>query len=130
MAYDIVAQESSGSTVTSPAEVALWVHMADDSVMYSVPTGKMFRGWIVARDASSNCDYTYTPGSVSTGAFAKMGNNSSAYNGTMYHTSTGFDGRWPINMNALDSIKRRSSHNWVLMGIETAINTVSWDTGS
>ena len=130
MAYDIVAQESSGSTVTSPAEVAIWVKMVDDSVIYTVPTGKMFRGWVVARDGSSNCDYTYTPGSVATGAFAKMGNNGAALNSTFYSRSTGDMGQWPINMNAGDALKRRSSHDRTLMGIETAINTVSWDTGS
>ena len=129
MAYDIVAQ-SSGGTITSPAEVAILMYMATDSEEYEVPTGKMFRGWIMARDGSSNCDYTYTPGTIAKAANAKMGDRGSAHSGTMYARSTGDNGQWPINMNAGDKIKRRSSHPWTLMGLETAINTVSWDTSS
>lgn len=129
MAYDIVAQASAGQ-ITSPAEVAIWVYMIADDVEYEVPAGKMFRGWIMARDGSSNCEYTYTPSSVSLGAFSKMGYNGGALNGTMYSRSTGDNGQWPINMNAGDKVKRNSSHTWYLMGIETAINTVSWDTSS
>ena len=130
MAYDTVAQQAPAGATTSPAEVAIWVYMVDNNVEYEVPTGKMFRGWIMARDGSSNCDYTYTPGSVATTAFAKQGSNGSALSGTMYSRSTGDNGQWPINMNAGDKLKRRSSHTWYLMGIETTINTVSWDTSS
>ena len=116
MAYDIVAQQSTG--VTSPAEVAIWKKGTDNATLYTVPTGKMFRGWIIARDASSGENYKYTP------------SGGTALDGSFFHTSTGFEGRWPINMNAGDQIACRSSHYWTLMGIETAINTVSWDTSS
>ena len=133
MAYDTVAQghdSTASSTDSSPAELAIWVYMADDNVIYTVPTGKMFRGWILARDGSSNCSYTYTPGAVGKLGFLKQGSNGNALSGTMYSRSTGDNGQWPIMMNAGDKLQRRSSETWYLMGIETAINTVSWDTSS
>jgi hypothetical protein len=98
---------------------------------YTVPTGKIFKGWILARDSSSNCDYTITYGAISKANFLPYGAaGGTALGGTMYHTSTGFEGKWPIYLNAGDKIERRSSHPWYLMGLETAVNTVSWDTSS
>ena len=131
MAYDTVAQgHDSVGTVTSPAEVAIWMYFATDSEEYTVPNGKIFKGWIISRNETSNCDFTYTPGSTSLAANSKMGDRGSAHSGTMYHSSTGMDNRWPVHMNAGDKVKRRSSHTWFLMGLETTVNTVSWDTSS
>jgi hypothetical protein len=131
MAYDTVAQgHDSAATITSPAEVAIWINMSTDSIEYTVPNGKMFRGWLLPHSTSTSPDYTYTPGTTSTTANSQMGNNGALFSGTMYHTSTGHDAKWPINMNAGDKIKRRSSHPWTLMGLETTVNTVSWDTSS
>ena len=128
MAYDTVAQGHDSSTITSPAEVAIWINMVSDNIEYTVPTGKIFKGWMHCQNASTSPTYTYTPSSTSVGANSQMGSNGSVLDGTFYHTSTGFENRWPIMMNAGDKIKRRSSHNWTLMGLETTVNTVSWDT--
>jgi len=130
MAYDIVAQAAGPTSTVSPAEVAIWINMSSDSIEYTVPTGKVFKGWIHCHNSSTSIGYTYTPSSTSTTAHSIMGNNGSAYDGEFGHTSTGFENKWPIMMNAGDKIKRRSSHPWTLMGLETTVNTVSWDTSS
>ena len=131
MAYDTVAQAGPTEAVTSPAEVAIWIYMSSDSIEYTVPAGKIFKGWIQAHNASTAPTFTYTPGSISRAAHSIMGNNGGAITGsTFYHTSTGFEGKWPIYMNAGDKLKRSSSHNWMIIGIETTVNTVSWDTSS
>ncbi len=129
MAYDTVAQ-AAPSTTTSPAEVAIWINMSSDTIEYEVPAGKIFKGWLIGHSTSTSPDYTYTPGATSTAAHSIMGNNGALFNGGFHHTSTGFEGKWPMMMNAGDKIKRRSSHNWTLMGLETTVNTVSWDTSS
>tara|TARA_Y100000758_G_C15828209_1_gene340927 strand:- start:102 stop:503 length:402 start_codon:yes stop_codon:yes gene_type:complete len=133
MAYDIIAQESATTaTTTSPEEIAIWMYMADNSYPgYTVPTGKIFKGWMLARDTSSSCDYTITYAAISKAAKLPYGNEGgTTLAGTMYHVSTGFEGKWPIYLNAGDNIQRRSSHPWYLMGLETIVNTVSWDTSS
>ena len=129
MAYDTIAQ-AGPATTASPNEVAIWIYMSSDSIEYEVPAGKIFKGWIHCHNASTSIGYSYTPGSTSTGAFTNMGNEGALLNGEFGHTSTGFENRWPINMNAGDKLKRRSSHPWTLMGLETTVNTVSWDTSS
>ena len=128
MAYDIVAQEAGAPT--SPNEVAILIYMASDSIIYTVPAGKTFKGWIIGHSASTSPTYVYTPGATSVAAHSIMGNNGGEFTGTLHHTSTGMENKWPMMMNAGDKLKRASSHNWVLMGLETAVNTVSWDTSS
>jgi hypothetical protein len=131
MAYDTVAQghDSSGTT-TSPNEVAIWMYFTSDTIEYTVPTGKIFKGWLLPYNTTTSPDYTFTPSAASIALHSTMGNNGAVFNGTFYHTSTGHDAKWPMMMNAGDKIKRRSSHTWTLMGLETTVNTVSWDTSS
>jgi hypothetical protein len=130
MAYDTIAQAGPAAGATSPNEVAIWMNFGADSIEYQVPAGKIFKGWLVAHDSSTSPTYTYTPGPTSTTGHSQMGNNGSVLDGTFYHTSTGFESKWPMMMNAGDKIRRRSSHSWTLMGLETTVNTVSWDTSS
>ena len=130
MAYDTIAQAAGPTSTVSPAEVAIWINMSSNTIEYEVPAGKIFKGWLIAHDTSTSPDYTYTPGSTSVGANSQMGNAGAVFNGTFRHTSTGFESKWPLNLNAGDKIKRRSSHPWTLMGLETTVNTVSWDTSS
>jgi hypothetical protein len=129
MAYDTIAQ-AAPATTTSPNEVAILIYMGADTTIYTVPEGKIFKGWIIGHSGSTSPTYTYTPGSVSTTAHSIMGNAGGEITGTLHHTSTGFENKWPMMMNALDTLKRASSHNWTLMGLETTVNTVSWDTSS
>jgi hypothetical protein len=129
MAYDTVAQ-AGVVTTTSPNEVAIWINMSSDSIEYTVPAGKIFKGWILSYTTGGNSDYTYTPSAASIALHSTMGNNGALFNGAFYHTSTGFENKYPMMMNAGDKIKRRSSHAWTLMGLETTVNTVSWDTSS
>jgi len=131
MAYDIVAQ-AAPSTVTSPAEVAIWIRMNSDTIIYTVPTGKVFKGWIMNVNSSSDVEYTYTPSAATLALNSQMGGTGAGNEllGTFYHTSTGFENKHPIMMNAGDQLKRRGSQAWTLMGLETTVNTVSWDTSS
>lgn len=129
MAYDTIAQ-TAPNTTASPNEVAIWIYMGSDDREYEVPAGKIFKGWLMSHDTSTSPAYTYTPGTTSTTANSQMGHNGASIGGTFYHTSTGFESKWPLNLNAGDKIKRRSSHPWTLMGLETTVNTVSWDTSS
>ncbi len=131
MAYDTVAQgHDSVGAATSPAEVAIWIRMNSDTIIYTVPTGKIFKGWLFAHDTSTSPAYTYTPSAATLALNAQMGGTGAGNEllGTFYHTSTGFENKWPIMMNAGDKLMRRSSQSWTLMGLETAVNTVSWDT--
>ena len=130
MAYDIIAQESSGSTTTSPAEVAIFMRLSDSADQYTVPTGKIFKGFSFCHNTGTSWEYTFTPGTISTTTNSQAGDGGAALSGTFYHTSTGFENKYPIYMNAGDKIERRGSHSWYLMGLETTVNTVSWDTSS
>ena len=90
MAYDTVAQgHDSPGTTASPNEIAIWIYMGHDDREYTVPTGKIFKGWLISHDSSTSPAYTYTPGTASKAANTQMGHNGAAIGGTFYHTSTG-----------------------------------------
>ena len=130
MAYDIIAQETAAVAATSPAEIAIFQRMDTDADAYTVPVGRIFKGFTFCHNTGTSWDYTFYPGTTSVAANSRAGDGGAVLDGTFHHTSTGFENKYPLYMNAGDKIKRRSSHSWYLMGIETTVNTVSWDTSS
>ena len=117
MAYDTIAQAAGPSTTISPAEVMIHKQGVTSTDVYTVPAGKVFKGYLVYQEAGA--------------ARCRIKDNGSETYVTFNfgYSSTGSDTRWPIFLNAGDIISGDGSlANWMLMGIETTVNTVSWDT--
>lgn len=126
MAYDTVAQ-AGPETTTSPNEVAIFMRMGTGHT-YTVPTGKIFKGHIHSASASSNVYFYYTPSAATLVLNPKQGDDGAYLQDYFYHTSTGFENKWPVYLNAGDILRADSSEDWFLIGLETTVNTVSWDT--
>jgi hypothetical protein len=117
MAYDTIAQAAPAGAITSPAEVMIHRTAVASTDLYTVPDGKVFKGYLVYQEAGA--------------ARCRIKDNGSSTYVTFNfgYSSTGSDTRWPIFLNAGDVISGDGSlANWMLMGIETTVNTVSWDT--
>ena len=120
MAYDTVAQTAPAGATVSPAEVMIHkANTAGSTDLYTVPAGKVFKGYIVSQEAGAARCRIKDSGSSTYVTF------------NFGYSSTGSRVHWPMFLNAGDVISSDGSvYNWMLMGIETTVNTVSWDTSS
>ena len=59
MAYDIIAQETAAVAATSPAEIAIFQRMDTDADAYTVPVGRIFKGFTFCHNTGTSWDYTF-----------------------------------------------------------------------